>query len=60
MKNIREAMLKINECADVDTWKIVNPKYAKEQATTIIGEQLINRGFRIIAVSQTLLQKEVE
>ena len=48
----------LGECCDIDTWKIV--KYVPGGTERIINEQLINRGVRIIAVSQTLLQKEVE
>lgn len=46
----------LGECCDVDTWEIRNNSHVEN----IVSNVVISEGFRIIAVSQTLLQKEVE
>lgn len=52
----------LSACAHINAFEITKSKliHPFAIAEVIIKHQLINEGFRIIAVSQTLLQKEVE
>jgi pyruvate/2-oxoglutarate/acetoin dehydrogenase E1 component len=55
-----QRMQDLCHCANVDGFEITGNGYSKSIIENIINMNLIRGGFRIIAVSQTLLQKETE